>query len=312
MICFLFPGQGAQYPGMGKDLWEASASVKELFALATDVTGMDLVEMLFEGTAEDLQATNRTQVAVTVVNLAAARVLSEHGVRADAYAGFSVGEYAALQAAGVISDRDVFAVVKARGELMEAASRDADTAAGRAGMAAVIGLTPAAVTDVVNALGDGCFAANYSSPKQVVIAGTAEGLDRAEAAFKDAGARRFVRLKVSGPFHSPLIDSAREQFADVVAGFDFQDPETPVFANVTGARIGTGAQAKELCVQQIVSSVRWVDEIEAIRAAGYTRFFETGPGAVLGGLMRAFDGDIDCRPAGTLEAISVASGQADG
>lgn len=293
---------------MGQDLWQASGAVKELFALASDVTEMDLATILFEGSAEDLQATNRTQVAVTLVNLAAARTLNERGVHAAGYAGFSVGEYAALEAARVISDRDLFAIVKARGELMEAASRGADTAAGRAGMAAVIGLSPDAVTAVVGELGAGVFAANYSSPTQVVIAGTADGLDRAETAFKQAGARRFVRLKVSGPFHSPLIDSAREQFADVVAGFTFNDPMQPVFANVTGARIETGAEAKELCVRQIVSSVRWVDEVNNIRTAGFSTFFETGPGSVLGGLMRAFDGDISCTAVGTLETIAAASG----
>ena len=234
--CFLFPGQGAQYPGMGKDLFDASASVRELFGQASDATGLDLDALLFRGSAEDLQATNRTQIAVTLVNLAVARVLAERGVAAHGYAGFSVGEYAALAAAGVIADADLFRIVQARGEAMEAASRGADTAAGPAGMAAVIGLAPervsAALADV-----DGAYAANFSSPAQVVLAGTAEGLAAAEQACTAAGARRFVPLKVSGPFHSPLIESARVRFAEVVAGFTFHDPAQPVYANVTGKRI---------------------------------------------------------------------------
>jgi [acyl-carrier-protein] S-malonyltransferase len=301
--CFLFPGQGAQYPGMGKDLWDASAGVKELFRGASEVTGLDLEELLFRGSVADLQVTNRTQIAVTVVNLAAARVLAERGVEAHGYAGFSVGEYAALAAAGVISDEDLFRIVQARGELMEQASRDADTAGGPAGMAAVIGLAPEAVTAALAGAGEGVYAANFSSPRQVVLAGTVEGLARAEAACAAAGARRCVRLKVSGPFHSPLIDSARQRFAEVVAGFEFRDPTTPVYANVTGARVASGAEAQRLCVAQIVSSVQWVTEIRALLDAGYRRFLETGPGTVLTGLLRGFDTDAVGTPVGTMEQV---------
>ena len=300
--CFLFPGQGAQYPGMGKDLFEASASVRELFAQASDATGLDLAALLFRGSAADLQATNRTQIAVTLVNLAVARVLAERGVEAHGYAGFSVGEYAALAAAGVIADGDLFRIVQARGEAMEAASRGADTAAGPAGMAAVIGLAPERVTAALADV-DGAWAANFSSPAQVVLAGTAEGLAAAEQACTAAGARRFVPLKVSGPFHSPLIESARVRFAEVVAGFTFHDPSLPVYANVTGRRIAGGAEAKRLCVEQIVSSVQWVTEIGSLVEDGFGRFLETGPGKVLTGLMRGFDSGVTCTPVGTMEQV---------
>ncbi|MDE0446353.1 MAG: ACP S-malonyltransferase [Spirochaetaceae bacterium] len=300
--CFLFPGQGAQYPGMGKDLFEASASVRELFAQASDATGLDLEALLFRGSAEDLQATNRTQIAVTLVNLAVARVLAERGIEAHGYAGFSVGEYAALAAAGVIADGDLFRIVQARGEAMEAASRGADTAAGPAGMAAVIGLAPERVTAALAGV-DGAWAANFSSPAQVVLAGTAEGLAEAGQACTAAGARRVVPLKVSGPFHSPLIESARVRFAEVVAGFTFHDPARPVYANVTGGRIAGGAEAKRLCVQQIVSSVQWVTEINSLVEDGFGCFLETGPGKVLTGLMRGFDTAISCTPVGTMEQV---------
>ena len=304
--CFLFPGQGAQYPGMGKDLFDASASVRELFGQASDATGLDLQALLFDGSAEDLQVTNRTQIAVTLVNLAVARALAERGVQAHGYAGFSVGEYAALAAAGVIGDADLFRIVQARGEAMEAASRGADTAAGPAGMAAVIGLAPERVTAALDGV-EGAWAANFSSPAQVVLAGTAEGLAAAEGACTAAGARRFVPLKVSGPFHSPLIESARERFAEVVADFTFRDPAQPVYANVTGARIASGAEAKRLCVEQIVSSVQWVTEIGSLLGDGYGRFLETGPGKVLTGLMRAFDTDAPCTPVGTMEQVAAAA-----
>ena len=300
--CFLFPGQGAQYPGMGKDLFAASASVRELFGQASEATGLDLEALLFRGSAEDLQVTNRTQIAVTLVNLAVARVLAERGVEAHGYAGFSVGEYAALAAAGVIADGDLFRIVQARGEAMEAASRGADTAAGAAGMAAVIGLPPERVTAALAGV-DGAWAANFSSPAQVVLAGTVEGLAAAEQACTAAGARRFVALKVSGPFHSPLIESARVRFAEVVAGFTFHDPARPVYANVTGGRIASGAEAKRLCVQQIVSSVQWVSEIRCLIEDGFERFLETGPGKVLTGLMRGFDTSPACTPVGTMEQV---------
>ena len=293
---------------MGKDLWDASASVKELFRGASKVTGLDLEEILFRGSAEDLQATNRTQIAVTLVNVAVARVLAERGVAAHGYAGFSVGEYAALAAAGVIADEDLFRIVQARGELMEQASRGADTAGGPAGMAAVVGLGPVAVTAALEGAGEGVYAANFSSPRQVVLAGTVEGLARAEEACSAAGARRFVRLRVSGPFHSPLIESARQRFAEVVAEFQFHDPATPVYANVTGARVESGAEAQRLCVEQIVSSVQWVAEIHALVGAGYERFLETGPGSVLTGLLRGFDTDVACTPVGTVEQVESVAG----
>ena len=306
--CFLFPGQGAQYPGMGRDLWDASAGVKELFRSASEVTGVDLEALLFRGSEAELQATNRTQLAVTLVNAAVARVLAERGVAAHGYAGFSVGEYAALAAAGVIAHEDLFRIVQARGELMEQASRGADTAGGRAGMAAVIGLAPEAVSAALQGAGEGVYAANFSSPRQVVLAGTVEGLARAEAACAAAGARRFVRLKVSGPFHSPLIERARERFAEVVANFEFRDPTAPVYANVTGGLVASGAEARRLCVEQIVSGVQWVTEIQSLLAAGYGRFLETGPGSVLTGLLRGFDtGGVECTPVGTMEQVEAAA-----
>ncbi len=292
---------------MGRDLFDASASVRELFGSASEATGLNLQELLFHGRAAELQATNRTQIAVTLVNLAAAKVLAEHGVEAHGYAGFSVGEYAALAAAGVIADADLFRIVQARGELMEQASRAADTAAGPAGMAAVIGLPPERVTAALAEVDD-AYAANFSSPRQVVLAGTAEGLAKAEQACAAAGARRFVWLKVSGPFHSPLIDSARQRFAEVVAGFTFHDPVKPVYANVTGKPVASGAAAKRLCVEQIVSSVQWVTEIDSLLDDGFTRFLETGPGKVLTGLMRFFDTDASCTPAGTMAEIGAVAG----
>lgn len=309
--CFLFPAQGAQYPGMARDLWESSQAVKDLFGVASQATGADLRRLLFEGTAEELRATDRTQIAVTLANLSAAVVLGEHGVTGDGFAGFSLGEYSALHLAGVIAAADIFPIAKARGVAMEAASRASDTADGRSGMAAVIGLAPDRVEAAIAGLPAGTiFIANYSGPRQVVLAGTAGGLRDANAACTEAGARRVIPLKVSGPFHSPLIRDAADRLAEALADMPFADPVRPVYANATGARVTTGSEARELCVRQMVTSVRWTDEVAALQADGYQRYLEVGPGQVLAGLMRGFPGRLRCEAAGTLEAIEAVAASA--
>ncbi len=285
--CFLFPGQGAQYPGMAKDLWERSSRVKDLFTKASDAAGMDTQKLLFESTAEDLKATDKTQVAITLANLCSSAWLRENGTPMDGCAGFSLGEYAALCEAGVISLEDVFPIVKARGDFMETAARQLDaagangaaagagTSSGAAGMAAVLGLPADKAFQIVEGLaGSGAYVANHNSPSQVVVSGTASGLAAAEAALKAAGAKRFVRLQVSGPFHSPLMAKARAAFDDALKAYTFSDPRLPVYSNVTGKRIQTGAEARKLCGEQLVSSVRWVSVEESLLAEGFDRFLE--------------------------------------
>jgi [acyl-carrier-protein] S-malonyltransferase len=290
---------------MGKDLWEASDKVKQLFRQASEASGMDLNRLLFEGSEEELKATDKTQVAVTLVNVAASLACREKGIEPAGFAGFSLGEYTALYEAGVLRLEDLFPIVKTRGILMEKASRGADTPGGRAGMAAVIGLGyPEAVKALDSLSGEKVSLANYSSPSQVVLSGTAEGLAKAEAAFKAAGARRFIVLKVSGPFHSPLLEEARQGLEQALAGYAFSDPVKPVYANVTGKRITSGQEARELCVRQVISTVRWVDEEASILADGFQRCLETGPGSVLAGLWRAFSKDVPCLPAGKQEEIA--------
>jgi [acyl-carrier-protein] S-malonyltransferase len=303
--CFLFPGQGAQYPGMGRDLWEASDKVKELFRQASAASGMEMTRLLFEGGEEELKATDKTQVAVTLVNVAAGMACRERGIQPEGFAGFSLGEYAALYEAGVLRLEDLFPIVKTRGLLMERASRGADTAGGRSGMAAVLGLDyPAAQAALEKLQGEAVCLANYSSPLQVVLSGTAEALAKAEAVFKAAGAKRFIVLKVSGPFHSPLLEEARRGLEEALASYTFSDPVKPVYSNVTGKRIASGAEARQLCVRQVVSTVRWVDEEKSILADGFQRCLEVGPGSVLGGLWKAFSREVPCLPAGKQEEIA--------
>ncbi len=305
--CLLFPGQGAQYPGMAKDLWESSGKVKELFQRASDALAVDMKRLLFESTAEELKATDKTQVAMTLASLSASTYLRERGIVPDALAGFSLGEYAALCEAGVIRMEDVFPIVRIRGDLMEKAARAMDSNGGAPGMAAVLGISAEKAAPVLERLASqGAFLANDNSPAQVVVAGTAQGLARAETDLKAAGAKRLVRLQVSGPFHSPLMAAARAAFDSALEAYTFADPATAVYSNVTGKRICKGAEARELCGRQLVSTVRWVAVEEGLLAEGFDRFLEAGPGTVLTGLLRGLRPEARCAPAGTLEAIGKA------
>jgi [acyl-carrier-protein] S-malonyltransferase len=268
-------------------------------------------QLLFQGSAEDLQATDKTQVAVTLMDLSSAAVLLEKGVPMDGCAGFSLGEYAALYQAGVIRLEDLFPIVKLRGELMEKASRGLDSPLGKPGMAAVLGLPAEAAIKAVEPLsGQGVYPSNHNSPIQIVLSGTSEGLMKAEAALKAAGAKRVLKLKVSGPFHSPLLEGAAREFSEALKGYPFSNPRISVYSNVTGRRIESGVEARELCGRQIVSMVRWVTVEENLLADGYSRFLESGPGTVLTGLFKAFKADVDCAPAGKMEDISRMGGQA--
>ena len=302
--CFLYPGQGAQYPGMGRDLWEKSSEVKKLFRTASESTSMDLEKLLFEGSAEDLKATDKTQVAITLVNVASALLLKEKGIESSIAAGFSLGEVSALWDAGIISSEDLFPLVSARGKIMEKVSRSLDTPEGSPGMAAVIGLDYDKVDSIIKGenLAD-LYIANYNSPVQIVLSGTDSALNAGEKIFKENGVRRFIRLKVSGPFHCPLMKDAETEYAEVLDKFTFSDPVKKVFSNVTGAEIKSGEEARKLCSKQLTSAVLWVKEEEAVINLGIDKCFETGPGTVLGGLWKAVGGEMKCHPAGTVEAI---------
>ena len=302
--CFLYPGQGAQFPGMCKDLWEASDAVREIFAIASKQTGKNLSELLFEGSEEDLKETENTQIAITLANIAAIGYLKGIGIESSGCAGFSLGEYSALYDAGIIGKHDIFRVVQQRGEIMADASNKLKGEGGQPGMAAVLGID---IEDAAPVLADltnkDVYLANHSSPTQIVIAGTAAGLEQADALFEEAGAMRYVILKVSGPFHSPLMKDAGDELDSVLKRVSFSDPVKPIFANVTGERIRSGDEARELCVRQIVSPVQWVKTEENLLSLGYEQYLEVGPGRVLTGLWKSFTKKIRCQPAGAMEAI---------
>jgi [acyl-carrier-protein] S-malonyltransferase len=310
-VVYLFPGQGAQYQGMALDfLGSGSAAVKKLFEQASAIFGKDAEAWLRDSDADTLKRTDVSQPTVTLANLAAAAFLGEQGYSPVACAGFSLGEYAALVCAGVIGAEDCFRLVKARGAAMQAnADRLREAAGGdpsaAPGMAAIVGLAPEQVESLIAQWGvKDLYAANINSPKQVAVSGTAAALTEAENRFKEAGARRVLRLQVAGPFHSPLLTDAAEAFAPALESVQFSDPKIPLYSNVAGKRVASGAEAKKLALAQITSPVRWIDEEAAIIAGGgFAACLEVGPGKVLQGLWKDSGSELPCYAAGTVEDI---------
>jgi [acyl-carrier-protein] S-malonyltransferase len=305
---FLFPGQGAQYQGMALDFWEHSPEVRRLFELASVSTGKNMHALLQDADAATLKRTDVSQPAITLANLSAATYLAEKGLGPAGVAGFSLGEYAALVTGGVISPEDCFRLVTARGNAMQESADRLGSGTVAPGMAAVIGLAPEQVESVIavwQAEGlSGLFAANFNSPGQTVVAGTSDALAAAVSRFKDAGAKRVIRLQVAGPFHSPLIGDAAEQFQPVLESVTFRDPVIPLYSNVSGGVLNTGAEAKQRALEQITKPVRWLDEERAIAAQqGIEGVLETGPGTVLRGLWKDAGSPLPCESAGTVAAI---------
>jgi [acyl-carrier-protein] S-malonyltransferase len=290
---------------MGLDLFGVSGETRDLFALASEVMGQDVKKLLSEADSETLRRGDIAQPVITLVNLAAAAVLRSRGILPCACAGHSLGEYAALAACGIVSAGDSLRLTARRGELMQAAS-DAPGQSG-GGMAAVIGLSFAEVESSVkvwNAAGlRDLYVANLNSPLQTVVSGSAAALDEAETRFKEAGARRFIRLAVAGPFHSPLMADVADKFAAVLDGVSFADPAVPFFSNLTGKQVFSGAEARALALRQISGPVRWLDEEKAVSETMPDAALESGPGKALTGLWKDSGTSIPCFPAGKLADI---------
>ncbi|HWE85938.1 MAG TPA: ACP S-malonyltransferase [Terracidiphilus sp.] len=287
-IAFLFPGQGSQAVGMGRDLRERFMVAAQTFEEADDALGFALSKLCFEGPEEELRLTENTQPAILTVSVAAWRVLEAEGVRPELAAGHSLGEWSAHVAAGTLSFADAVRSVKARGRAMQQA-----VPAGQGGMAAVLMLDPAKVAEAcaeaAAETGLAVAAANLNSPGQTVISGTLAAVEKAAEICKAKGARRAVMLPVSAPFHCALMQPAQEEVARVLAAIAMHDPRIPVAANVTGALVRTAAEAKDALTRQVTGAVRWVDCVQALIGAGATTFIEVGPGKVLTGLMKQID-----------------------
>ncbi len=278
----LFPGQGAQAAGMGRELAEGLEECHALFSRAGDIMGFDLLKLCVEGPIEELTKSCNTQPAIFVVSAAARAALAHFsgGTLAVAgAAGLSSGEWAALHEAGVISFEDAVRILRARGQFMQEACE-----ATPGGMLTIIGLTLDKVREVAKA--SGLEVANLNSPVQTVLSGHADRIAAGEAAAKAAGAKRALRLTVAGAFHSSLMQPAADKLADFLQGIEFHAPKCPVWSNVTGKPHATPDEIRRLMIAQVVSSVRWTDCFADMAKAGMTVGFECGPGTILGGLAK--------------------------
>ncbi len=286
---FIFPGQGSQHAGMGRDLAEQFPAAKAVFDEADQALGFALSNLCFNGPEEDLQLTANTQPAILTASVAAYRVLTENGVQPDFVAGHSLGEYSALVAAGALSLSDAVKLVRRRGEFMQAA-----VPVGIGAMAAILGIEAEKVAEACAAAAQGqvCSPANFNTPTQIVIAGNAEAVERAVEECKARGARRAMLLKVSAPFHCALMMPAQEQMQPLLAATHFNNLQFPLVNNVDAALTSDGTRACEALLRQISSSVRWTDSLAKLLAEGVTTFVEVGPGKVLSGMVKAMAKEV--------------------
>ena len=284
-LALLFPGQGSQHVGMGRDLAKAFSEAAEVFEEADEVLGFSLSRLAWEGDEARLTLTKNAQPALLTHSIAALATIRSRMGPVSFAAGHSLGEYSALVSAGVISFADAVQAVRRRGELMFASGEERPGA-----MAALLGLDDVRVDEVCarasRAAGAVCVPANYNAPGQVVISGDLDGIETGIEMARAAGARRAIQLNVSGAFHSPLMAPAQEGLAVHLEGVTFSDPTYPIASNVTADLVRTGADARTLLVRQLTSPVRWSASISAMVEAGVTRYVEVGPGAVLCGLNR--------------------------
>ncbi len=282
---FMFPGQGAQYVGMGKDFYDALPVCREMFELAGKASGLDVTALCFEEN-DRINITEYTQIAMLAAEVAILKAVEEKGIRADVTAGLSLGEYGALTAGGVMSPADVFKVVRQRGIYMQEAVPTGGA------MTAVMGLDAEKIEAVCEETEGIVSVANYNCPGQIVITGEADAVNRAAEKLTAAGAKRCVPLKVSGPFHSQMLTGAGEKLGRVLADVEIGEIRIPYIANVTADYVTDRGQVKDLLTRQVSSSVRWQQTIERMLADGVDTFIEIGPGKTLSGFMRKISREV--------------------
>lgn len=293
-IAFLYPGQGAQEMGMAKDFYENSPEARELFDQASEMLDLDLCKLCFEEN-DLLDKTEYTQAAMVAACLAITGELKKRGLHPDMTAGLSLGEYCAIAAAGGMSDLDAVRTVRARGIFMEHAAPE-----GTGAMSAILGMENSLVEKVMQEI-DGAYIANYNCPGQIVITGEKEAVERAGKALKEAGARKVLPLKVSGPFHSPMMENAGEKLKKVLEEVTLKKPSVPYVTNVTAELVTEKEPIRELLVKQVSSSVRWEQSIRNMIAEGIDTFVEIGPGKTLSSFMKKTDRNVTMYRVGTWE-----------
>ena len=286
MKAFVFPGQGAQFVGMGKDLYDNSPLAKDLFEKANSILGFRITDLMFAGTSEDLKQTKVTQPAIFLHSVILAKVLG-HEFKPDMVAGHSLGEFSALVSAGALSFEDGLRLVSARAMAMQKAC-DIEPST----MAAVIGLDDATVENVCKSISEVVVPANYNCPGQLVISGSIKGIDAACQKLTEAGAKRALKLAVGGAFHSPLMEPARKELEAAINSTPFSKPVCPVYQNVTAKPTVEPEEIKKNLVAQLTASVRWTQTVQNMIADGATSFTELGPGSVLQGLVKKIDKNV--------------------
>jgi [acyl-carrier-protein] S-malonyltransferase len=310
-IAFIFPGQGAQTCGMGKDFYEQTETGRKVFDRASDLLGFSVPELCFEPN-DRLDITEYTQAAMVTTSIAMMKVLEERGIHPDVAAGLSLGEYCALAAAGVMSEDDAIRTVRQRGILMQE-----EVPAGEGAMAAVLALDASVIEEITSSM-EGVWIANYNCPGQIVISGKKAAVEEACERLKAAGAKRAILLNVSGPFHSPflkeageklgkvhsgMLTGAGEKLGEVLSGVEVNAPRIPYVANVTAEYVTEAAPVKELLIRQVSSSVKWQQSVEAMLADGVDTFIEIGPGRTLTGFMRKINRSVKSLNVEKLEDI---------
>ena len=291
-IAYIFPGQGSQSPGMGKELADKFPVTRQIFEEADDALGFALSTLCFNGPAEELQLTENTQPAILATSVAVLRAIESEGFpKPDFVAGHSLGEYSALVAAGSLSLTDAVKTVRGRGRYMQEA-----VPVGTGAMAAILGSDVETVNAACGeaAQGQVCSAANINSPGQIVIAGDAAAIDRAIEILKGRGAKRSVKLNVSAPFHCALMKPAQDRLSADLKQSQFNDLQTPLVTNVDAKPIKTGAEARDSLVRQVSQPVRWLQSVEFLSSHGVQTFIEIGPGKVLSGLVRQINRELRC------------------
>ena len=286
MKAYLFPGQGAQFSGMGLDLYNNSPLAKELFEQANDILGFEITKIMFEGTAEELKQTKVTQPAIFLHSVILAKVLGDD-FKPEMVAGHSLGELSALVANGVLTFEDGLKLVSKRALAMQKACEAQEST-----MAAVLGLDDVVVEEVCASIDGVVVAANYNCPGQLVISGEITAIDKACELLTEKGARRALKLPVGGAFHSPLMEPAREELAAAIEATTFSNPICPVYQNVVAKAVSNPSEIKENLILQLTAPVRWTQCVQAMVADGGTDFVEVGPGKVLQGLMRKIDRSV--------------------